>query len=90
MQYTIEARELTGESTQRAGARSEPRQMTVDAATADDAITQFLADNQSELVSVNKPLRGGESIATVRKNDSVFLVRVSPSDGLRQTQRAQL
>jgi hypothetical protein len=30
----------------------------------------------SELVSVTTPAKGSESIATVRKDDSVFLLRV--------------
>jgi len=32
--------------------------------------------NHSELVSLSRPVRGQESIATVRKDDLVFLVRV--------------
>lgn len=67
LQFTIETREL-----------SNPRsdQTTVEAATADEAITQFVRQNASELMSLTKPCDGRESIATVRKNDAVYLVRV--------------
>jgi hypothetical protein len=67
LQFTIETREL-----------SNPRSnhMKVEAADADDAISRFVAESASELMSVTKPCDGRESIATVRKDDSVFLVRV--------------
>jgi hypothetical protein len=76
MQYMIEARELTNEDTHRPSLEPRARRMTIDARSADDAISQFLAENHSELVSLTKPIRGRESIATVRKNDSVYLVRI--------------
>lgn len=76
MQYTIEARQLTNESRRPPVWDGESKQIVVEAASPDDAITQFLSDNQSELVSLTRPLRGVESIATIRKNDSVYLVRV--------------
>ena len=76
MQYTIESRPLTSEFTHRAAADGESRQTTIEAASADEAITQFLRQNSSELVSMTRPSRGRESIATVRKDDSVFLLRV--------------
>ena len=76
MQYTIESRPLTSESTHRAAYDGEPQQTTIEAADADDAISQFLTQSASELVSLTRPLRGRESIATVRKDDSVFLLRV--------------
>ncbi len=73
MQYTIEARQLSiarqrppGDST---------RQMVVEATDAGEALSRFVRADRSELVSY-QPVRGRESIATVRKNDSVFLVRV--------------
>lgn len=69
MQYTIESRPLTSESPQ-------SRQTLIEAPTAEAAISQFLYQNASELVSLTTPGRGSESIATVRKGDSVFLVRV--------------
>ena len=67
MQFTIETREL-----------SNPRsdQTIVEAADADEAITRFVTQSSSELMSVSKPAEGRESIATIRKNDSVYLVRV--------------
>jgi hypothetical protein len=76
VQYTIEARQLTNQYSPRAVSEVQPKQIVIEAATADDAISQFLTDDQSELVSLTRPLRGSESIATVRKNDSMFLVRI--------------
>ena len=72
MQYTIESRPLTSSPS----LDGEPRQTTIDAASADDAITKFLVQSASELVSLTTPAKGSESIATVRRNDSVFLLRV--------------
>lgn len=77
MQYTIEARPLTNEQTHRPVFDDAlHHHTTIEAATADDAISEFVKLNESELVSFTKPLRGQESIATVKKDDSVFLVRV--------------
>jgi hypothetical protein len=64
--YTIEARELTN---------VESKRMTVEAGDADEAIQQYVRDSAAELVSFTSP-RGEESIATVKKEDTVFLVRV--------------
>jgi len=50
--------------------------MVIEAADADEAISQFIVQNASELVSVIRPGRGRESIATVKKDDCVYLVRV--------------
>lgn len=76
MQYTIESRPLTTQSTHRAAYDGEPRQTTVEAASADDAITQFVRQSAAQLVSFTSPPAGKESIGTVRKDDFVFLVRV--------------
>lgn len=76
MQYTIEARELTNESTRRPSYRPAPQHLVVEAADADEAISRYVADSAAELVSYSRPGRGTESIATVRKEDSVFLVRI--------------
>ena len=76
MQYTIESRPLTTESTHRAAYDGRPRQTTVEAASADDAITQFVRQSAAQLVSFTSPSAGKESIATMRKDDFVFLVRV--------------
>ena len=76
MQFTIEARPLTGEYTHRQTIESESRQTIVEAESADDAISRFVRDQDSELVSFTQPVQGRESIATVKKNDSVYLVRV--------------
>ena len=50
--------------------------MTVEARDADEAITQYVRECEGELVSCTRPARGDESIATVKKQDAVFLVRV--------------
>lgn len=75
LQYTIEARELTNEYTNRPSYDVELRRTTIEATDADDAISRFVQQHESELVSFTNPARG-ESIATVKKEDSVFLVRV--------------
>jgi hypothetical protein len=76
VQYTIEERELTNEYTHRPSYDVQTRRTIIDARDADDAISRFVRDSESELVSLTRPIRGGESIATVKKEDSVFLVRV--------------
>lgn len=76
MQFTIEARPLTSEYTPRVAVDVESGNMIVEAESADDAITRFVRDHDSELVSFTQPVKGRESIATVKKNDSVYLVRV--------------
>lgn len=76
MQYTIEARELTSEYTRRASPEVESRRMTVEAGDADEAITRYVRECEGQLVSCMSPGRGRESIATVKKEDAVFLVRV--------------
>ena len=76
MQYTIEARELTSEYTHRPSYDVPSQRTVVEATDADEAISLFVRDNESELVSFTRPGRGAESIATVKKEDVVFLVRV--------------
>jgi hypothetical protein len=76
LRYTIEARELTNEYTHRPSVDASPRHTVVEAQDPDDAISQFLRENSSELVSLIQPARGRESIATIKKDDLVFLVRV--------------
>jgi hypothetical protein len=68
LQFTIESRQLTSST--------ESRQTTIEAANPDDAISEFVRRDDLELVSFLKPGEGRESIATVKKNDSVYLVRV--------------
>jgi hypothetical protein len=75
LQYTIEARELTSESRPQLPRSAGTRRVTLEAQDEDDAISQFVQGNESELVSF-QAMRGRESIATVRKDDSVYLVRV--------------
>jgi hypothetical protein len=76
LQYTIEARELTNESTHRPAVDSATSQTTLEARDADDAIRRFVQQSHSELVSLIRPARGRESIATVKKDDAVLLLRV--------------
>jgi hypothetical protein len=76
VQYTIESRPLTNEYTHRPLIDAEPKHIRIEAANPDDAITEYIRLRELELVSLTKPLTGRESIATVRKADSVFLVRV--------------
>jgi hypothetical protein len=76
VQFTIEARELTSEYTHRPMMDMESRRTIVEASDATDAINQFVRDSAAELVSFTRPSRSSESIATVKKEDVVFLVRV--------------
>jgi hypothetical protein len=76
LQYTIEARELTNEYTHRPAFGAEALRTVIDASDATDAISQFVMQTDAELVSFTRPGQGQESIATVKKEDSVFLVRV--------------
>jgi len=75
LQYTIESRPLTSEYSHQPSVDSEPSSTTVEARTAGEALSHFARTNASEIVSFH-PMEGRESIATVKKNDSVFLVRV--------------
>jgi hypothetical protein len=75
LQFTIESRELTNES-RRSVANAELKWATIEAASADDAISQFVSQSDSELVSFLRPPKSRESIATVKKDDVVFLVRI--------------
>jgi hypothetical protein len=76
LQYTIEARELTNEYTHRPPYEVESRRTVVEATDADEAISRFVRDSEAELVSLTRPARGTESIATMKKEDTVFLVRI--------------
>lgn len=76
MQFTIESRQLTNEFTNRRLLDAETKQTVIEAGTVDDAIGEFVRQSDSELISLTKPVRGHESIATVKKDDSTFLVRV--------------
>jgi hypothetical protein len=72
MQYTIEARELTN----RAAYDIQSQRTVVMAKDADEAIQQYVRDHAAELMSFTHPGNGNESIATVKQEDAVFLVRV--------------
>jgi hypothetical protein len=75
LQYTIETRALTNESTQHG--QGDPGSVrTVVAKDPDEAIHQYVRESDAELVSFTEPGHGRESIATVKKEDVVFLVRV--------------
>ncbi len=76
MQFTIEARQLTNEWSRRSPAGAERRTTVIEAPDADDAISQFVHQSEAQLVSFTRPVEWRESIATIRKNDSLFLVRV--------------
>lgn len=77
MRYTIEARELTREHSRRPSSAVPPRPAIVEAHDADEAIRRYVRECHGELVSFIQPARGQEFIATVKKEDTVFLVRVS-------------
>ena len=76
MQYTIESRPLTNEYTHRPSVDAAPRQVYIEAANPESAISEYVRQSDLELVSLTKPLTGRESVATVKKDDSVFLVRL--------------
>lgn len=76
MQYTIESRPLTNGHTQRRSTDVEPKHILIEAANPESAISEYVRQSNLELVSLTKPLTGRESVATVKKNESVFLVRV--------------
>ena len=76
MQFTIESRELSANSNYPRSAGVERISMTIDADNADDAISEFVRKSDSELMSFQSPAECRESIATVKKDDIVFLVRV--------------
>jgi len=67
LQYTIEARPLTQTES--------PSSTTIEASDAGEALSHFVRSSQSEIVSF-QATPGRESIATVKKKDTVFLVRV--------------
>jgi hypothetical protein len=69
VQYTIEARALRNDDLG-------SQRTFVEAADADEAIARFVRLSDAELVSCSRPRRGHESIATVKKQDAFFLVRV--------------
>jgi len=74
VQFTIEAQSLSS----RSPSAHQFQRMRIEAANEDDAVHQFARDSACELMSVTRPLRGRESFATVRKDDSLILVRIYP------------
>jgi len=76
LRYTIESRELTSESTGRPAYEAQSRRTEVEATGPDEAIHRYVAQSAAELVSFSSPGVSSESIATVKKEDAVYLVRV--------------
>lgn len=74
MQFTIESRHLTNGHTHRPASDAET--MMIEAGSPDDAIGEFVRRHEFELLSVTQPGHGQESIAAVKKDDAVFLLRV--------------
>jgi hypothetical protein len=74
LRFTIEARELSTEQKPKSSLYT-PARMTVEARDEDEAISNFVMQNGSELVSF-QPTPGRESIGTVKKDESLYLVRV--------------
>jgi hypothetical protein len=77
LQYTIEARQLTGDQSDRLSLPSEMHQLIVEAGDAGEAISNFVARSEADLVEFHR-VHGRETIATVKKADSLFLLRVYP------------
>jgi hypothetical protein len=75
LQFTIEARELTTEKSRNVSFGTD-RPVIVEARDTDEAITRYIHANESELVSLVHPGQSREAIATVRKEDSIYLLRV--------------
>lgn len=78
LEFTIEARELSAENPRRTVYDGRPRTANVVAANVEDAVTQFLHANDGVLVSLDTRQRG-ESIATVKQEDVLLLLRVYAS-----------
>ena len=68
MQYTIESRQLSSDASS--------QRTFIEASDENEAISRYVSESAAELVSFTTPPRGAESIATVKKEDRVFLVRV--------------
>jgi hypothetical protein len=78
MKFSIEQRQLTSEESHRPVFEPESTTAVIEAADHDEAIGWLAHTGHSEVISVVRPLRGGEAVATVRRNEAVFLWRVSP------------
>jgi hypothetical protein len=76
VQFTIEKHPLTTAHSHRPEVESDRSTFTIEARSSDEAINQFVSDEGSELVSYVRPLTGRESIATVKKDDAVYMVRI--------------
>jgi hypothetical protein len=76
VQFTIEKHPLTTEYSHRPEVDGDRSTFTIEALSSDEAIHQFVSDEESELVSHVRPLTGRESIATVKKNDAMYMLRI--------------
>jgi hypothetical protein len=79
VQFTIEKSQLTVDSHQGAAIDSEPTTAVVEASDSEDAVFKYLAEESSELMSHVHPLWGAESVATVRKDDALYMLRIYPN-----------
>jgi len=70
LQFTIESRQLPNSSA------GDSKPIIIEAMNPKDALSEFVRRNKSEVVSMATPAKGRESIATIKKNDAVYLVRV--------------
>jgi hypothetical protein len=78
VQFTIEKSQLTVER-HHAAVGLERAKAIVEAADLDEAMQKYLAEESSELMSQVRPLRGAESVATVRKDDALYMLRIYPN-----------
>jgi hypothetical protein len=78
LQFTIEKSQLTVER-RPAAASLERVTAVVEATDLDEAMHKYLAEESSELMSQVRPLRGAESVATVRKDDALYMLRIYPN-----------
>jgi len=70
LQFTIESRRLPTSPNPQA------TPVIIEALNPGDALSEFVRRSKLEVVSVATPASGRESIATVRKDEAVYLVRV--------------
>jgi hypothetical protein len=78
VQFTIERLPLSARSHDPA-VDSERVTSIIEAADPEDAISRYVSEERSELMSHARALRGAESVATVRKDDAVYMLRVYPN-----------
>jgi hypothetical protein len=79
VQFTIEKCPLSSEPGQGDWIESEAANSIVEASDSADAVSKYLAGESSELMSHVHPLWGAESVAMVRKDDTVYMLRIYPN-----------